>query len=295
MNYWWSKVKWIIGVLVSSITLNLIVLYFFPGSPFLEDTVLDPLIRRQFIEKNIFSYFFHDFLFSFFTVKSFNSPDLTCLEILIPSLKLSFILTISVLTLATAVAFICVFIVNRFQKAFRFLQIIFDLIFSIPTLLLAPLILFLSFQMPNLFKVSSLYYFDKIVWSLIILSLRPAAFLAKTYLDENKNFDIWQVYFQSLGFSQLQIRWKWSLKLMLARWLPYYSQTFLYLISGSFFVEFLFSLPGIGYQLVTSLLNRDIPMMLVLICFLSLLSILVQMANEFILYFLDPRLERMPD
>ena len=62
------------------------------------------------------------------------------------------------------------------------------------------------------------------------------------------------------------------------------------LLGGSAVIETLFVLPGVGQFVVTSLYNRDLPVIQGLILYISILYVLVNLAVDILYTYLDPRL-----
>jgi oligopeptide transport system permease protein len=94
-----------------------------------------------------------------------------------------------------------------------------------------------------------------------------------------------------MGFSEAQILSKWALK---NSWLPLLAQIgplFASLISGSFLVEVLFSIPGLGAHFVESVLNRDWPLILGLGIFYGILLIFAQLVTDLLSAQIDPRIQ----
>jgi ABC-type dipeptide/oligopeptide/nickel transport system permease component len=62
-----------------------------------------------------------------------------------------------------------------------------------------------------------------------------------------------------------------------------------FLITGSFIVEFIFSIPGIGRNFVTSVLNRDYAITMGITVLLSIIIIVANLAVDILYGYLDPR------
>ncbi|MFI5338619.1 MAG: ABC transporter permease subunit [Candidatus Methylomirabilales bacterium] len=62
------------------------------------------------------------------------------------------------------------------------------------------------------------------------------------------------------------------------------------LLGGSAVIETLFVIPGVGQFVVTSLYNRDLPVIQGLILYILILYILVNLAVDILYTYLDPRL-----
>ncbi|GAB4460462.1 MAG: ABC transporter permease [Armatimonadaceae bacterium] len=65
--------------------------------------------------------------------------------------------------------------------------------------------------------------------------------------------------------------------------------SFGYLLSGSFVIETFFTIPGIGAESITSILNRDYPVIQGMALFLATIFVLVNLLVDIAYGFLDPR------
>ena len=81
---------------------------------------------------------------------------------------------------------------------------------------------------------------------------------------------------------------KWALKNALIPFVTQLGPLFTQLLAGSFLVELLFSLPGLGTQYVEALLNRDLFLVVGLTVFYGALLSFAQFAIDLILGFLNP-------
>jgi oligopeptide transport system permease protein len=129
---------------------------------------------------------------------------------------------------------------------------------SIPSFALGPLLIwFFGFHL-SILPVALLEKTSSYILPILMLSLKPALSLARV-LSSSLDLTLRERYIQTaraLGFSDWSIVSKWALK---NSWLPVLAQSghlFANLISGSFLVEVLFSIPGLGSQFVGSVLDR---------------------------------------
>jgi peptide/nickel transport system permease protein len=63
-------------------------------------------------------------------------------------------------------------------------------------------------------------------------------------------------------------------------------------MGGSTIIEVIFGLPGVGYSLVTSIYNRDYPIIQVAVVYLAAVFILVNLAVDLLYGFIDPRIQQ---
>jgi oligopeptide transport system permease protein len=64
-----------------------------------------------------------------------------------------------------------------------------------------------------------------------------------------------------------------------------------YLLTGSFVIENLFSIPGIGAEFTNSVTNRDYTMIMALTILFGVLIIVANIATDILVAFIDPRVK----
>ena len=64
-----------------------------------------------------------------------------------------------------------------------------------------------------------------------------------------------------------------------------------FLITGSFVIESLFSIPGIGSEFVNSVTNRDYTMIMALTILFGSFIIIVHILTDLLVAFIDPRVK----
>lgn len=166
---------------------------------------------------------------------------------------------------------------------------------SVPTFVLGPVMIwFFGFHLGWL-PVALLERGGSYLLPVFLLAFKPALSLARV-LSSGLDSSMRERYIQTaraMGFSERQILSKWALK---NSWLPLLAQVgplFASLISGSFLVEVLFSIPGLGSHFVESVLNRDWPLVLGLSVFYGVLLITSQLFTDLLSVKIDPRVKTL--
>ena len=62
-------------------------------------------------------------------------------------------------------------------------------------------------------------------------------------------------------------------------------------VTGSFVVEYIFSIPGMGRFFITAVTNRDYPMIMGVTLIYTLIIVLTNMVVDIVYAFLDPRIK----
>ena len=88
-----------------------------------------------------------------------------------------------------------------------------------------------------------------------------------------------------------QIIFKHTLKNALSPLMPYFGQLTANILLGSFVVEKIFGLPGLGQWFVTSINNRDYTMIVGLTLFYSFILLILLFLADILQGILDPRIK----
>jgi ABC-type dipeptide/oligopeptide/nickel transport system permease component len=125
----------------------------------------------------------------------------------------------------------------------------------------------------------------------LVLAARPAALLARLMRSSMLEV-IRQDYIRTAyakGLSTAHVLFKHALKNAFLPVLTAIGNTFGYLLSGSFVVETLFNVPGIGYESIQSILRRDYPVIQGVALLVAALFILVNLVVDILYALIDPR------
>lgn len=161
-----------------------------------------------------------------------------------------------------------------------------------------------------LISLLSLYYYPitdfsgRIASVNDLLYLLPPAFVVAMYpmailseiLREQLAVALKSGYFiaaRALGYSHFDLLYKHSLKNCLVPVLAALSNILPSLLTGAFIVEIMFSLPGIGSILLSSVLERDFPMLECTIIVNGAFFILLNFLFELLYPLVDPRIAEM--
>ena len=163
---------------------------------------------------------------------------------------------------------------------------------SVPSFLLALLMMLLFGVMLHWLPIVGLSSWRHYIMPAFALALAPIAMIArlsKTSLTEVMKQD-YMVLAKSKGTGQLMIIMRHALKNALIPVVTYAGPLLATLLTGSFVIETLFSVPGIGAEFVTSVSNRDYTMIMALTIFYGTFIILCNIAVDLITAVLDPRI-----
>jgi len=164
---------------------------------------------------------------------------------------------------------------------------------SLPSFLVAP-ILILVFSLyfgwfPAAFWEGPSYY----VLPVITLGTRPAAVIAR--LTRASVLEVIASDYirtaRAKGLSEKVVLFKHVLKNSLIPVLTFSGPLVAGVLSGSFVIEFIFAIPGMGKHLIQSVSNRDYPLILGLTLVFSTLLVLCNLLVDLLYSYFDPRIK----
>ncbi len=124
-----------------------------------------------------------------------------------------------------------------------------------------------------------------------LITAAPLARLTRGELREIYNLDYIRTA-QAKGLSPLRIRFVHALRNGVLPVVTYLGPAAAALVSGSFVVESLFNVPGLGRLFVTSIINRDVTLILGTTLIYALALLVLNLIADLMKVVLDPRLAR---
>ncbi|WP_374074266.1 ABC transporter permease [Bdellovibrio bacteriovorus] len=296
-----KKIFEMLASLVVLAALTFFLLKALPGGPFDEDTALNPLVKEKLmqhwqVEQSwlVQASSYMKALLKGDLGVSMTRPERSVIEIIsqgvsntlaLNGLALMFILLGSLVISILAVRYRNSWIENAIdQGVIAFL--------SLPSLFWGPLLIYLFGFYWNLLPVAFLSSPLHYILPLLTLSLRPLASLVrllKNSLNENFTQDYVRTA-RAKGVGAWQILTHHVLKNSLIPFLSYVGPLIVSLLSGSFLVEVLFAVPGLGTEFISALNDRDYTLIMGLTLFYGTLLIIVNSLIDVALKFADPRL-----
>lgn len=165
---------------------------------------------------------------------------------------------------------------------------------SIPHFVLAALLILIFSQTFHLFPPALWEGWEYMILPAVSLAAAPAAYMARlmrsTLLDVLKEDYIRTGYAKGLPASA--ILFKHALKNAVTPLITFSGPLFAGLITGSFIIEYIFSIPGMGKYFVTAVINRDYPLIMGVTMVYAVLIVLANLAVDLLYFFVDPRIRR---
>lgn len=164
---------------------------------------------------------------------------------------------------------------------------------SLPNFILASFLQYLFAMKLSLFPVARWGSFIQSVLPAISLAAMPTAFIARL-IRSNMVEVLEQDYIltaRSKGLSQYQIFFKHVFKNSFLTVVAYLPPLCSSILTGSFVVEKIYGIPGLGSWFVSSITNRDYTVIMGLTMFYSVILMLSVLIVDLVYYFLDPRIK----
>lgn len=164
---------------------------------------------------------------------------------------------------------------------------------SLPNFILATCLQYVFAMKLALFPVARMTSYGHMVLPTLALSAMPTAFIAR--LTRAKMVDVlgseYILTARSKGVSSIKIMWRHVLKNSLLPIVAYLGPLSCQILTGSFVVERIFGIPGLGGWFVNAVNNRDYTVIMGLTIFLSTLLLVTSFMIDLIYPLIDPRIK----
>ena len=165
---------------------------------------------------------------------------------------------------------------------------------SIPSFIFATLLQYTFAMKLPIFPIARWEGVMHAVLPSLALSALPTAFIAR--LTRTNMIEVLQQDYvltaRAKGLSSLQVMRKHVFRNSLLPVVSYIGPLSATILSGSFIVEKIFGIPGLGGWFVTSITNRDYTVIMGVTMFYSVLLMLAIFLVELVYFWLDPRIRR---
>lgn len=278
----------------SVVTLTFFLIHWIPGDPFIgEREIPEELLRSLYEHYGLgqplrvqYWAYLKNILFCNFGI-SLVYPNRSVFSLIREGLSVSALLGFEALVLAVAGGVILGIwgVKKEIARVLSFLG------FSLPIFALASILQWIFCIQFQLLPVARWGTFAHTILPAISLAAMPAASIAR--LVRSSLIEIFeQDYIQAAkakGLSERKILFRHALKKAIFPVVAYLGPTSIHLLTGSFIVEKIFSIPGLGKTMIASLIARDYPVVLGLTIFMSVFLMTSTLIVDLILNYLDPR------
>lgn len=133
---------------------------------------------------------------------------------------------------------------------------------------------------------------EQAVLPIITLSIYPAMLIAR-FLRTSLVEELSKEYIltaRAKGLSQYRVVFRHALPNSIIPLITYFGPLVAGILMGSFVIEKIFAIPGLGSHLISSISNRDYPLSLGITLFYACLIVGINMLLDYIYRFIDPRI-----
>ena len=291
-----------VATLFALATITFFLMHIIPGSPFAGETsklpaaVKEKLIEKYGLDKPLgaqFAAYLKNAVTGDFGT-SLNRKGKAVVDIIRAGLPataslgmVAFVIAITVgVTLGTVAAF------SKQRWVSGAVAFIATIGVSVPSFLLALLMMLLFGVVLHWLPIVGLGSWQHYIMPGIALALAPIAMisrLVRTNLMEVMRQD-YMVLARSKGTSELMVILRHALKNAMVPVITYAGPLIATLLTGSFVIETLFSVPGIGAEFVNSVSNRDYTLIMALTIFYGAFIIVANIVTDLITAAMDPRI-----
>lgn len=167
---------------------------------------------------------------------------------------------------------------------------------SVPNFILATFLQYIFAMKLNIFPVARWGTFAQSVLPAIALSALPTAFIAR--LTRANMVEVLEQDYvltaKSKGLSTFSVIFSHVLKNSLLTVVTYLAPLCSAILTGSFVVEKVFGIPGLGGWFVTSITNRDYTVIMGVTMFYSTILMSSVFLVDLLYFFIDPRIKLIP-
>lgn len=145
-------------------------------------------------------------------------------------------------------------------------------------------------KLPILFDVDDKASFFLPLLSMSLVSLAGYAMWMRRYMVDELNKDYIRLA-RAKGLKSKEIMFKHVMRNAFVPMAQYLPTSILFAISGSLYIESLYSIPGIGSLLVESIQRQDNPLVQALVLIYAAISIFGLLMGDVLMAFFDPRIK----
>lgn len=296
-----KKFAALICSLFTIVTLTFFLMMAAPGDPFIEEQSIrkdmQSSMRQHYGLDRSWIVQYQDYLTNLFQGNlgySLKYPGRSVSTIIREGFSISAILGVQAFLLATTCGIILgicsTFYSHQWQE--NFILVLNTISTSIPSFLLAALLQYLFAIQLHLLPLARWGTFEQSILPTIALALAPMAFI--TRLTRSGMKEVLQTDYIRLARAKglPPIRWmiRHALPNALLPILSYLGQLLANILVGSFIIEKLFSIPGLGQWFILSVGNRDYPLIMGLTIFYSAILLISVFAVDMLYGVVDPRI-----
>lgn len=283
------------------ITVTFFVMHAVPGGPFVGEKATTPAVQAAMeakygLDKPLleqYGTYLKDIVTRFDFGPSLKQRGRMVIDIIADGMKTSMKLGLIAAAVATIIGVVlgAVAALRRNKLIDRVIMVITTAFVSMPSFIIGALLLAL-FSVQLRWLPANGAASGGLVLPIITLALYPMAYI--TRLTRSSMLDVLgQDYIRTAkakGVSGARIIFGHALKNSLIPVLTYLGPMLAYIVTGSLVVEQIFAVPGIGRAFVSSITNRDYPMIMGTTIILAALIVIMNLVTDILYKVVDPRI-----
>ena len=283
-------------------TLTFVLMYAIPGSPISTEKVYDVALQQALEEKFGLNKTLHeryvkclvDYAHGDFGI-SYLKIGLTTNEIIASgfpySLRIGIYASGLIVLFGIAAGILAALRQNRFVD--RFLMVLSTLGSTIPSFVFATLYLFLFSKILGLVPAFGVKPWTGYIGPVLVTSVFSMAFvtrLMRTSMIEELNQDYIRTA-RAKGISEFKVVAKHAMRNAILPVVTYVGPMIAMVVTGSFVIEKVFGIPGIGSLFTSSVLTRDYTLIMGITVFFSVFLVFCTLVVDILYVFVDPRIK----
>ncbi|WP_047983886.1 ABC transporter permease [Ornithinibacillus californiensis] len=301
-KYIMKRIAYILLSLYLIITATFFLMQAAPGSPFASERKMTPALEKQMeeayglndpIHEQYIDYLVNAITFDF--GPSFKYVGQDVMDIILRSFPYSIVLGLEAIFIALGLGVL--FGVFAALKHNRFgdytAMVIAVLGISVPSFIMATILQYIFAIQLDLFSVARMESFWDTILPALALATTPLAFIAR--LMRSSMLDVLSSDYiktaKSKGMSQRIVTYKHGLRNAMLPVISYMGPLVAGILTGSFVIEKIFGIPGLGSEFVTSITNRDYTVIMGTTVFYSVLLLISILIVDLIYGIVDPRIK----
>ncbi len=283
------------------ITVTFFVMRAVPGGPFLGEKAITKeaeaaLMAKYGMDKPLMEQYFtylKDVATKFDFGPSIKLRGRTVVEVISEGLRTSVKLGVVAAGIALVVGVVlgAVAALRRNKLTDKIIMVITTAFVSMPSFIMGTLLLLIFALKLKVFPANGVTA-GGLVLPVITLSLYPMAYI--TRLTRSSMLDVLgQDYIRTArakGVAPVKIIFGHALKNSLIPVITYVGPMLAYIVTGSLVVEKIFAVPGIGGAFISSITNRDYPMIMGTTIVLAVLIVVMNLVSDILYKVIDPRI-----
>lgn len=302
LNYTLKRILSMILVIWVIITVTFLLMHSIPGGPFTAEKKLPEAVLKNIEERYHLNDPLHkqyvDYLANIMKGDlgpSFKYENRTVNDLVSESFPVSAQLGTFAILLAIGIGIPAGIIaaLNQNKGPDYFVMFMATVGMSVPNFILATLLIFIFALKLEMLPAAMWGGFEFMILPALALAGTPIAIIAR--LTRSSMLEVLGQDFirtaRSKGLDQFTIIWRHALKNALIPVITYMGPLIAGVFTGSFVVESIFAIPGLGRHFVTSIYNRDYTVILGITIFYASLLVFMNFLVDMAYMFLDPRIK----